>query len=128
MSRHSFGQSAGISWAVRLAAVLVGRDPFTCSCYTSWGSKCQFLKERSFSEKWKSLICVVCPNTTAARSHKKKKAIENKKNQNIKVTMEKYIIDWVKLTICRTNFGHTQNGRDPVCRDQIDLRQFTCLF
>lgn len=26
-------------------------------------------------------------------------------NQNIKVTMEKYVIDWVKLTICRTNFA-----------------------
>lgn len=44
---------------------------------------------------------------------KKKKAIENEKNQNIKVTMGKYVIDWVKLTICRPKFGKTQNGKYP---------------
>lgn len=43
----------------------------------------------------------------------KKKAIENEKNQNIKVIMGKYVIDWVKLTICRTKFGKTQNGKYP---------------
>lgn len=92
------------------------------------GSKCQFLKERSFSEKWKSLICVVCPSTTA-RSHtkKKKKAIENGKNQNLKVTMEKYVIDQDKLIICRTYFDETQTGDCWVCRDQTDSSQPCCL-
>lgn len=36
-----------------------------------------------------------------------------KKTLNIKVTMGKYVIDWVKLVTCRTKFGKTQNGKYP---------------
>lgn len=51
-----------------------------------------------------------------------KKSNENEKTQNIKVTMEKYIIDWVKLSISRTKYVKTQSSKYLVCRDQIDVR------
>lgn len=56
----------------------------------------------------------MCPNTTAARSHKKK-AIENEKtHQNIKVTVGKYVIDLVKLfaepTLARRRMVNTQSA------------------
>lgn len=32
------------------------------------------------------------------------------------------------LTICRTDFGHTQHGKDPVYRDQIRLKAILLSF